>query len=47
MLDTAAIYENEESVGAGIRDSGVSRDQVFLTTKSWNSEQGTQWEQIW
>lgn len=39
-IDTAALYENEESVGAGIRASGVPRDQIFLTTKLWNTEQG-------
>ena len=34
-LDTAAMYENEEAVGAGLRASGVPRDDVFLTTKVW------------
>jgi len=32
-LDTARVYRNEEGVGLGLRDSGVPRDQVFLTTK--------------
>lgn len=32
-LDTATIYENEAEVGAGLRASGVSRDEVFVTTK--------------
>ncbi len=32
-VDTAAMYDNEEAVGAGLRASGVSRDEVFLTTK--------------
>ena len=32
-IDTAAIYGNEAEVGAGLRDSGVSRDEVFVTTK--------------
>jgi diketogulonate reductase-like aldo/keto reductase len=32
-VDTAAMYENEEAVGAGLRASGVSRDEIFLTTK--------------
>ncbi|MCY7366401.1 MAG: aldo/keto reductase [Frankiaceae bacterium] len=32
-LDTAAIYENEAEVGAGLRESGVARDEVFVTTK--------------
>lgn len=39
-IDTAAIYENEEGVGAGLRDSGISREQVFVTTKIWNAAQG-------
>lgn len=34
-VDTAFIYENEEGVGQGIADSGVARDDVFLTTKIW------------
>jgi diketogulonate reductase-like aldo/keto reductase len=32
-LDTAQAYGNEESVGQGLRESGVSRDEVFITTK--------------
>lgn len=36
-IDTAQIYENEEQVGKGLRDSGVNRDDVFLTTKVWRS----------
>jgi len=32
-IDTAAMYQNEEAVGAGLRASGVPRDEVFLTTK--------------
>ncbi|KNY14704.1 oxidoreductase [Shinella sp. SUS2] len=39
-IDTAAIYENEEGVGEGLRTSGVARSEIFLTTKLWNSEQG-------
>lgn len=39
-IDTAAIYENEESVGEGIRASGVPRQEIFVTTKLWNSSQG-------
>jgi 2,5-diketo-D-gluconate reductase A len=39
-IDTAAIYENEQGVGEGISASGVSRSEIFLTTKLWNSEQG-------
>src|SRR5690606_37302328 len=39
-IDTARIYENEGGVGRGIRASGVPRDEIFLTTKVWNSDQG-------
>lgn len=40
LVDGAAIYGNEEGQGAGIRASGVPRDEVFVTTKVWNSAQG-------
>ncbi|MGB5647197.1 MAG: aldo/keto reductase [Muriicola sp.] len=39
-IDTAAIYNNEEGVGEGIKTSGVPREEVFLVSKVWNSEQG-------
>ncbi|MET0557319.1 MAG: aldo/keto reductase [Solirubrobacterales bacterium] len=39
-IDTAAAYGNEAGVGAAIEASGLSRDEVFVTTKLWNSEQG-------
>lgn len=39
-IDTAAIYQNEEGVGQGIRESGVARDSLFVTSKVWNSDQG-------
>lgn len=39
-IDTAAAYRNEESVGAGIKDSGVARDELFVTTKHWVTERG-------
>ncbi|WP_243387541.1 aldo/keto reductase [Bacillus kexueae] len=39
-IDTAAIYENEEGVGQGIRESGVPREEIFVTSKVWNSDQG-------
>jgi diketogulonate reductase-like aldo/keto reductase len=39
-IDTARIYENEADVGEGLRASGVPREQVFVTTKLWNSDQG-------
>lgn len=39
-IDTASMYGNEESVGRAIRESGIPRDQVFVTTKVWDDEQG-------
>ncbi|MGI5868761.1 MAG: aldo/keto reductase [Kiritimatiellia bacterium] len=36
-IDTAAIYGNEASVGAAFRESGLPRDEVFITSKLWNS----------
>jgi diketogulonate reductase-like aldo/keto reductase len=39
-VDTAHIYGNERDVGLGVRDSGVPRDEVFVTTKLWNDDQG-------
>jgi diketogulonate reductase-like aldo/keto reductase len=39
-LDTAALYGNEDSVGSIVRESGVPRGDVFVTTKLWNTEQG-------
>jgi diketogulonate reductase-like aldo/keto reductase len=39
-IDTASYYENEADVGAAIRDGSVSREEVFITTKVWNDEQG-------
>jgi 2,5-diketo-D-gluconate reductase A len=40
LIDGAAIYGNEAGLGDGLRQSGLSRDEVFVTTKVWNSEQG-------
>jgi 2,5-diketo-D-gluconate reductase A len=39
-IDTARIYENEAEVGAAIAKSGVARDELFVTTKVWNADQG-------
>jgi methylglyoxal/glyoxal reductase len=39
-VDTARIYGNEADVGEAVRDSGVQREEVFVTTKLWNSDQG-------
>lgn len=41
-IDTAAAYKNEEGVGRAIAKSGLARDEVFVTTKLWNGDQGTQ-----
>jgi 2,5-diketo-D-gluconate reductase A len=40
LIDGAAIYGNEVGLGQGLRDSGLARDEVFVTTKVWNSDQG-------
>ncbi len=37
-IDTAAIYENEESAGNAIRKSGIPRKEIFVTTKLWNDD---------
>lgn len=39
-IDTAAVYGNEVGVGEAIRESGIARDKLFLTTKVWNADQG-------
>ncbi|WP_280269859.1 aldo/keto reductase [Nocardia wallacei] len=39
-IDTAMVYGNEAEVGRAIRESGLPRDEVFVTTKLWNSDQG-------
>src|SRR5699024_12266247 len=39
-IDTASFYENEEGIGQAIKDSGIPRDDIFITTKVWNDEQG-------
>lgn len=39
-IDTASLYGNEVGVGRGIAASGVSRDDIFVTTKVWNTDQG-------
>jgi 2,5-diketo-D-gluconate reductase A len=40
LIDTAAVYGNETGVGRAIAESGVARDELFITTKLWNSDQG-------
>ncbi|WP_079507734.1 aldo/keto reductase [Mesobacillus jeotgali] len=39
-IDTAAVYKNEEGVGQAIKEAGVPREELFITTKVWNSDQG-------
>lgn len=39
-IDTAAIYGNEEGVGRALAESGLDRQEIFLTTKLWNQDQG-------
>ncbi|PKA02585.1 aldo/keto reductase, partial [Leptospira ellisii] len=39
-IDTAKIYGNEEDVGKAIRESGIPRNEIFVTTKLWNADQG-------
>jgi 2,5-diketo-D-gluconate reductase A len=39
-VDTAAVYENERGVGEAIARSGLTRDEIFLTTKVWNTDHG-------
>ncbi|WUG13111.1 aldo/keto reductase [Streptomyces sp. NBC_00461] len=39
-IDTAAVYGNEAGVGAALAASGIARDELFVTTKLWNADQG-------
>ena len=39
-IDTARIYNNESDVGTALRKSGIKREEVFITTKLWNSDHG-------
>ena len=40
LIDTAAVYGNEEAVGNAIRRSGVPREEIFVTTKVWIQRSG-------
>lgn len=40
LIDTAAVYENEEAVGRAIKRSGVAREELFITTKLWIQDAG-------
>ncbi len=39
-IDAAAMYKNEVSVGLGIKESGIKREELFITSKVWNTERG-------
>ncbi|HWL88989.1 MAG TPA: aldo/keto reductase [Polyangiaceae bacterium] len=39
-VDTARIYNNEKDVGTAVRESGIPREEIFITTKLWNDDQG-------
>ncbi|MFX1524741.1 MAG: aldo/keto reductase [Promethearchaeota archaeon] len=40
LIDTATLYGNEREIGEAMRDSALSREDIFLTTKVWNTDQG-------
>ena len=40
LIDTASLYGNERDVGKAVRESGIRREEVFVTTKLWNSDHG-------
>ena len=40
LIDTASSYQNEEAVGRGIRNSGISREELFITTKAYIQQMG-------
>lgn len=40
LIDTASVYGNEKAVGKAIRNSGITREQLFITTKAWVTEMG-------
>lgn len=40
LIDTAAFYKNEVGVGKAIKESGLPREEIFVTTKVWNTDQG-------
>src|SRR3954454_13301968 len=42
-IDTAAAYRNEDAVGRAIKNSGIPRDELFVTTKIWINDGGEDW----
>mmetsp|Transcript_3258 Transcript_3258/g.2801 ORF Transcript_3258/g.2801 Transcript_3258/m.2801 type:complete len:94 (-) Transcript_3258:612-893(-) len=39
-IDTAVLYKNEKNVGDAIKDSGIPRENIFITTKVWTMDKG-------
>ncbi len=40
LIDTATMYGNEKKIGKALKESGVPREEIFITTKVWNTDQG-------
>jgi diketogulonate reductase-like aldo/keto reductase len=40
LIDTAALYGNEDDVGEAVKESGIPREEIFVTTKLWNDDHG-------
>src|SRR5438093_13131308 len=40
LFDTAKLYGNERDLGVAVRESGIPRDEIFVTTKLWNNDHG-------
>jgi len=40
LIDTAAMYKNEEGIGAALKNTKLKREEIFLATKVWNTDQG-------
>lgn len=40
LIDTARVYGNEADVGRAVKESGIQREEIFITTKVWNNDQG-------
>lgn len=41
LIDTASCYENEKELGSAIRESGIPREEMFITSKLWTTDHGT------
>lgn len=40
LIDTASLYGNEDTVGRAVRESALLREEIFITSKIWNTDQG-------